>query len=381
MTIAIDIRCLMNPNYSGVAQYTYNLLDNLFKIDRQNQYKLFYNSSQDVKPNLPKFEYPNVEFYGFKYPNKLLNSAFLFLNYPEIEKMIAGCDLFFIPNPNFCALSGQTKKIITIHDLSFEHYPEFFSIKQRLWHKVIRPRNLIAKSIKVIADSANTKNDLINLYQVAAEKIKVIHPGINHELYQPMEKAQSKFHQIREKYSLPEKFILYLGTLEPRKNIEGIIEAFNLAKSRNDNLKNLNLIIAGTKGWKYKRIFQLAENSPFKNQIRFIGYVPEDHKPYLYNLAQLFIFPSFYEGFGLPVLEAQACGLPVIAAINSSFPEVLEDSAILINPDSLTEISQAINQIISNPELQQGLINKGLQNSQRFSWHKCAQETLDYLIS
>lgn len=380
MKIAIDIRCLMNPNYSGVAQYTFNLLGNLFKIDRKNQYKLFYNSSQDISANLPKFENPNVEFYGFKYPNKLLNSGFLFLNYPEIEKMIAGCDLFFIPNPNFCAFSSDLKKVMTIHDLSFELYPYFFSAKQRLWHKIIRPRNLIARTSAIIADSDNTKNDLINIYQVPAEKIKVIYPGVNHEIYQPINRDDPKLNQVKEKYHLPDQFILYLGTIEPRKNIEGIVEAFNQYKKNADN-HDCNLVIAGNKGWKYQRAFKTAATSSFSDQIKFIGYVSENDKPYLYNLAKLFIFPSFYEGFGLPVLEAQACGLPVIASINSSFPEVLENSAILVNPDNLSEISRAVNDILTDFKLNNYLIEKGQINSQRFSWQKCAEKTLDYLLS
>lgn len=381
MQIAIDIRCLMNPNYSGVAQYTYNLLDNLFQIDKKNQYKLFYNSSQDITANLPKFEHPNVEFYGFKYPNKLLNAAFLFLNYPEIEKMINGCDFFFIPNPNFCALTATSKKIITIHDLSFELYPEFFSLKQRLWHKFIRIRELAQKSSKIIADSENTKNDLLKIYELPAEKIKVIYPGLNHDFYRILDKTLPEFEKLKTKYDLPKNFIFYLGTIEPRKNIIGIIEAFNLAKARNPEHKDRHLVIAGNKGWKFKNIFTTAAKSPYADQIHFIGYIPEEHKPYLYNLADLFIFPSFYEGFGLPVLEAQACGLPVITSINSSFLEVVANSAYLVNPDNITEISRAINEILVNSELKQSLIDKGLLNSQRFSWQKCAEETLNYLIS
>jgi glycosyltransferase involved in cell wall biosynthesis len=381
MIIAIDIRCLMNPNYSGVSQYTYNLLDNIFKIDKQNQYKLFYNSSQDISENLPKFDYPNVEFYGFKYPNKLLNSAFLLLNYPKIEKMIKSADLFFIPNLNFCSLTEKMPKALTIHDLSFERYPDFFSRKQRLWHKLLNPKRLSEQSQKIITDSQSTKNDLIDLYNLAPEKIRVIYPGINHETYKPLDKSLPKFRQCKEKYNLPEKFILYLGTIEPRKNIEGIIEAFNLAKRQNPDLADLHLVITGGTGWKTKHIFQTARKSPCSEQIHFIGYLPESHKRYLYNLAELFIFPSFYEGFGLPVIEAQACATPVIAGLNSSFPEVLENSAILVKPDNITEISQAISQILTIPELKQELIQKGLINSQRFSWQTCAHETLAYLLS
>jgi glycosyltransferase involved in cell wall biosynthesis len=322
-----------------------------------------------------------VEFRGFNYPNKLLNAAFLFLNYPKIENLIKGCDLFFMPNPNFCALTDKTKKVMTVHDLSFKLYPQFFSLKQRLWHKAVKPRQLISRGFKIITDSNNTKNDLIKLYGAEPEKIKVIYPGLNRDSYCQLDKSELKFNQLKEEYNLPENFIFYLGTIEPRKNIEGIIEAFNLAKSQQSDLANLHLVIAGAKGWKFKHVFTTASKSPYADQINFIGYIPEKHKPYIYNLAKLFLFPSFYEGFGLPVLEAQACGLPVITGLDSSFPEVMADSAILVNPDNLTEISRAIIQILTIPELKQELIQKGLANAQRFSWHQCAQQTLDYLIS
>lgn len=381
MRITIDIRCLMNPNYSGVGEYAYNLLDNLFKIDQQNQYQLFYNAQADVTPNLPSFNYPNVKFFGFKYPNKLLNFCLKFVKYPKIDDLIKNTDIFFAPNLNFFALGKQSKKIITIHDLSFELYPQFFSIKRRLWHKLINPQKLINSFNKVIAVSANTKNDLINLYGLAPEKINIIYSGIDHKLYKPLDKSDQKLKQLKAKYQLPDRFILFLGTLEPRKNIIGIIKAFNLLKNNYSQFADLHLVIAGEKGWNYEKIFEAAENSPFTKQIFYLDYISRQDKPFIYNLAELFIFPSFYEGFGFPALEAQACAIPVIATANSSFPEILGASAFFVKPDCLEEIVQAINLILSNQDLKQDLINKGLENAKRFSWQTCAQETLKYLIS
>lgn len=375
--IGIDVRCLMHKNYSGVAEYTYNLLTNLFKIDKENQYQLFYNSKTDVSANLPKFNLPNVKYCAFNYPNKLLNFSFKFLNYPKIDQLIDKVDLFFLPNLIFSALSADCKKIITVHDLSFEIFPNFFSVKRRLWHKIINPKKIINRCDKIIAVSQNTKNDLINLYKIKAEKIKVIYSGVETELYKKINHPK-KLTTIKEKYQLADNFILYLGTIEPRKNIEGIIQSFNLLKNNYPNLHNLQLVIAGDKGWKYETVFSLAQNSSYSQDIKFIGYVSRKDKPFLYNLAQIFIFPSFYEGFGLPVLEAQACGTPVIAGLNSAFPEILKDTAVLVNPDNLTEISQAINEILTNQPFKENLIKKGLTNIQRFTWRKTAQQTLDY---
>jgi glycosyltransferase involved in cell wall biosynthesis len=381
MQIAIDIRCLMNKNYSGVAEYTYNLLKNLFAIDRENKYKLFYNSRRDLSANLPKFDYPNVQYLGFGYSNKIFNFGLKFFKYPKLDELIGGADIFFIPNLNFFVSSKKCKKIITVHDLSFKLYPQFFSAKRRLWHKLINAKKLISDCDKVIADSENTKNDLINLYQISAKKIKVIYLGVDKEMYKKINANDTKLIEIKQKYALPKSFILFLGTIEPRKNIEGIIEAFNLAKLRYSGLKELNLVIAGELGWKNKRVFKTVNNSRCKDQIKFIGYAPREDKSYLYNLAQAFVFPSFYEGFGLPALEAQASGLPVIASANSSLVEVLQESALLVKPDNLSELAQAINEVAKNSFLREELIKKGQKNAARFSWQKCAQETLNYLIT
>lgn len=378
MKIGIDIRCLMQPNYSGVAEYTYNLLTNLFKIDKDNQYLLFYNSSQDVSGNLPNFSGANIKTIGFNYSNKLLNLGLKFFKYPKIDQLLNQVDIFFMPNLNFIALTKQCKKVITVHDLSFKLFPAFLSKKRRLWHAFINPKKLIASSDKIIAVSANTKNDLINYYKIPEHKIKVIYSGLDHDLYRVIAKNDPQLAVIKKKYQLPDSFLLFLGTLEPRKNIIGLIEAFNLFKAQPSEFANMHLVIAGERGWNYQQIFTLAENSPFTKQIFYLDYIKRQDKPYIYNLASLFLFPSFYEGFGFPVLEAQACGLPVIASTNSSFPEILNESACLIKPDHLEEISQTILQIESDPQLKQDLINKGLANVKRFSWPTCAQETLRY---
>ncbi|MBN1325622.1 glycosyltransferase family 4 protein [Candidatus Falkowbacteria bacterium] len=380
MQIAIDIRCLMNKNYSGVSQYTYYLLKNLFELDKKNKYKLFYNSSKNVTANLPQFNHDNIQRFGFKFSNKILNFCLKFLKYPMLDKLMGGADIFFIPNINFFSASTKCKKILTIHDLSFELYPHFFSLKRRLWHKFINARKIVDNCDKIIADSENSKNDLIKLYGVESKKIKVIHLGVDQDIFKIIQANDEKLKEIKKKYGLPENFLLVLSTIEPRKNIEGIIEAFNIIKEGNSELKDMQLVIVGEIGWKSKRVFTFADNAQFKDQIKFIGYVDNKDKVYLYNLAKILLFPSFYEGFGLPILEAQACGLPVIAGLNSSLAEITNGSAFLAKPDNLTEITTGIKKILKDTQYRQNLIKKGRQNIQRFSWQKCAQETLDYIL-
>ncbi|MFC1598714.1 glycosyltransferase family 4 protein, partial [Patescibacteria group bacterium] len=169
-------------------------------------------------------------------------------------------------------------------------------------------------------------------------------------------------------------------TIEPRKNIASIIESFNILKKQK-KYQNLELVIAGAKGWKYENVFSLASDSSYQKQIHFIGYVPRKDKTYIYNLAQIFLFPSYYEGFGLPVLEAQACGLPVICGLNSSLPEITQGSALYVNPYNLTELIKTIKILLNSPKLSNELIKKGLKNSQKYTWQKTAGQTLDLLTA
>jgi len=202
-------------------------------------------------------------------------------------------------------------------------------------------------------------------------------------------KDDSDFNQVRQKYNLPERFIFYLGNLEPRKNIEGLIESYTLY--RNNEIGDfitpearelaskgkMSLVIAGAQSWKYSGIYDTAKQSKYSEDIYFIDYVDNKDKVYLYNLASLFMFPSFYEGFGFPPLEAMACGTPVIASNTSSLPEIIGSAGILVNPYDINEISGAMSQVLNNKDLQDHLIEKGLKKVKNYNWQKCAQEVIE----
>ncbi|MBI5766055.1 glycosyltransferase family 4 protein [Candidatus Falkowbacteria bacterium] len=419
MKIGIDARCLMNKNYSGVSYYTFNLLKAIFALDKENQYLLFYNSSKKV--DLPEFNQPNVKYVGFHWPNKIFNLALNFFNEPKIDKLIGGVDIFFAPNLHFVAWSENCKKVIAVHDLSFLRFPEFFIKKMQLWHKLILWKNILGQADMITADSENTKNDLIELLKIPEGKIKVVYLGVSEE-FRVLAKDDIRLENARKKYNLPEKFILYLGTLEPRKNIESIVEAFNLfsppfqggvrggcrsflkfsanlppswaalnapkvafsdsrfARSCPSDYRpppwkggdEYDLVIAGGVGWKAKNIFKLAKENL---KIKFIGYV--DDRPALYNLASLFVYPSYYEGFGLPLLEAMACGCPVIAGVNSSQGEVVGEAGLLVDPYNINEIKKAIEMILQNNELRNDFINRGLERAKEFTWQKTAEKVLE----
>ncbi len=390
--IGIDIRCLMGSNYSGVAWYAFNLLDNLFKIDRENEYFLFYNSSKPVK--LPEWKYDNVKFVSRNYPNKLFNLSLNFFSRPYLDQLVGGVDVWFSPNLHFSSVSANCRSVIAVHDLSFLLYPAWFTFKQRLWHQLILKKKILERADLIITDSRSTARDLLDQLQMPAAKIKVVYLGIDlDKFYQtnvilneakrnegsqvlPRDPSQAQDDNIRseeltrvkQKYDLPEKFFLFLSTIEPRKNLQGVIEAFKGVAG------DSSLVVAGSWGWKSAAVKSLVQSV---QRVKFLDYVEENDKPALYQLAQGLVYPSYYEGFGLPILEAMAAGCPVIAGNNSSQGEVLGDCGLLVDAFNVTEIRQAMELLMNDHELRNNLIARGRVRARTFSWNNTATEMLE----
>jgi len=382
MRIGIDVRCLAEGRRTGVEEYTLNLLNSLFEMDQSNDYILFFNSFKSAKIDFSWIEkYPNVILRKFNYPNKLLNFLFWYLDWPKIDKMIGGADIFFMPNIIFGSISKNTRLILTIHDLSFERYSKTFSWKRRLWHAFINPKKICQKADKIIAVSESTKNDIVKLYKINQDKINVSYSGVS-EKFKALDRNNGDLIRVKEKYGLPYKFILYLGTIEPRKNISAIIAAYNRLQgdavdSDNSEIQRYKLVIAGSEGWLGKKIFTEISESNRKENILVVNFIDETDKEFVLNLASLFVYPSIFEGFGFPPLEAMACGVPVIASNNSSLPEVVGNGAVMIDPDKPDEIYRALKEILASIELRESLIKKSLEKAGKFNWQKSAEEFLN----
>lgn len=375
MIIGIDLRPLNTGWKSGVEVYTIHLLKHLFLIDQKNKYKLFVNSFLEPKLNFTKLNrLKNVEIYSFFYPNKILNSSLSFLRYPKIDRMLKGVDVFFSPNIIFTRLTKSCKHVITFHDLSFQRHPEFFSWERRIWHKFVLPQKQALEASKIIAVSESTRNDLIKLYKLKPTQIEVVYSGILSK-FKKRKPEHPELKRVREKYNLPSHFLLYLGTIEPRKNVEGLILAFNKFKKRNRN--NIKLVVCGKPGWLYKDVYKLASQSPYYRDIMFTGFIPSEDKPYLYNLAEIFVYPSFYEGFGFPPLEAMASGTPLISSNISSLPEVVGNSGLLIDPNNINELAEALRLLSTDLKLREYFSMLGSKRAPIFQWTKTAQKTLD----
>lgn len=377
MNIGIDIRPLMTGARTGVGEYTFELLNAIFQADKTNRYFLFYNSYSDVSQNIPRWTQDNVKYIYTRWPNKLFNSLVM-LGIIKLDRLIARkinapLDYFFAPNINYISLSKQVKFILTIHDLSYEFFPEFYTPKTRLWHRIIGPKKLCRRSDRILVPSENTKLDIVNHFHISPEKISVIYPGLSSTFVLP---DANQIFDLRKKYNLPEKFILFLGTIEPRKNIIGIIEAFE--KFCESSTAPCNLIIAGASGWKNQSIYKRAQNSPAKNKIQFIGYVTLAEKPALYASAALFVYPSFYEGFGFPVLEAMASGVSVITSNRSSLPEIGGAVNTLVNPNNIVDLATAMLQKLQDTKTDTTIGNARLI-SEKFNWNESAKKFLDLL--
>ena len=380
MLVGIDIRCLGGGKNTGVEEYTVKLLHQLFSMDQKNKFVLFLNSYGKTKFDFSEFEkYKNVSLKKFNIPNKILNFCFWYFKWPFVDEMIGGVDVFFMPNINFIALSKKVKLILTIHDLSFEICPETFSLKRRAWHSFINPAKLCRRANSIVAVSESTKNDIMRLYKIKAKKIKVIHNGVGDEFLQ-MNRNDPKLLEVKEKYHLPFKFILFLGTLEPRKNIIALVRAFDqLKRLNNTELAKFKLVIVGGRGWKTEGILSEMRKAQFTKDIIYTDRIINADKPAVYNLASLFVYPSIFEGFGLPVLEAMKCGVPIVAANNSSLPEVVGNAGILIDADKPDEIFLAMKQLIMDKKLLEHFEQKQRWQSFKFSWKVAARELLEII--
>ena len=385
MNIGVDIRSLLEEKRSGVGEYTVRLLDAVFSIDHENKYFLFYNSYKDKDKLLPKEwnNLPHVTFVKFSYPNKLFNFCLRFFSFPKIDKLVSkkvniSLDIFFLPNLNFVALSDNIKKIITAHDLSFERYSSFFSLKRRLWHILVSPKKLFNSFDRIIAISKSTENDLEDIYKIKEKKIKLIYSGTIQK--EDIDFDKEKKDKIKSKYGLPDNFILFFGTVEPRKNIVGLIRAFEILK-RKEKFEDLNLVIVGSFGWLYKKILQRAQRSSCASKIIFIDYVSEEEKFYFYQLAKVFVYISFYEGFGFPPLEAAACGVPTVVSASSSALEVLGNAALLCDPNNPKEVAEAIKQYLKDEAFKNRMIALGEKRVEMFNWNRSAEIFINLLAA
>lgn len=359
MKIAIDIRAAGGEK-AGKGWYTFNIVQSLLQIDSQNSYILY---SKEKTPGFDHFKNANVRI--FKTPGSLWHLRVAH----DITKEKA--DIFFAPSSYIIPsiLPKSIKTILTVHDLVAFLYPNSHNKKATIIEKLLLKRAL-KKAAHVCAVSENTKNDILTRFNYNAKKIDVVYCAASEE-YRGI--SRENLQKFITQTNLPANFFLAVGTLEPRKNYLNLIKAF---KEVSDRFPDYYLIVVGQKGWNYEEIYELIKTNYLNKKVHFLGYLSGKSLLNLYNLARALVFPSFYEGFGIPPLEAMKCGCPVIASHTSSMPEVVGESALLVNPESPTQIADAMIKLIKDPELADQLREKGLRQAEKFSWEKSAKKLL-----
>lgn len=367
MVIGIDgSRAFLNEK-TGTENYSYNLIKSLSLIDTENSYLIYLRG----KPKIDYSSWPkNFKFVHINF-HRLWTQAGLAL--ATFESKI---DVLFVPSHTLPLIRRPgLKTVMTVHDLGAEYLPFTHQIKQILYLKFITWVQLKTAS-HLIAVSQATKKDLISRIGIKEKDISVIYEGLNEAL---SEGSNVSFRDISSKYDIEsQKYFLFVGTIQPRKNLERVINAF-YALIQNPLYKDFKLVLVGKRGWKSDQIYSLPKRLDIEPQVKFLGRVDDKELKTLYANSRAFIFPSLFEGFGLPILEAYASGTPVITSNLSSMPEVAGDGAILVNPLNEEQITEAMSQIITNDTLRDSLINKGRIQLKKFSWQKAATQTLSVL--
>lgn len=369
MRIGVDIRCLLEAQPGGIPHYTRQLLRELLTVDQQNEYVLFANSWRRPPFTISQ---PGAKLLYFRWPNKLFNSCMAILKRPYLDRLVGGVDLLYLPNLNFINVSPVCPMVLTVHDLSFELFPRFLSRKRRLWHQLIRPRHLCHRAVHLIAVSEQTKRDLIDLYAIPEDKITVIYPGLDDTIAQSP--SETEVASVKQRYQLVQPYFLSISYQEPRKNLVALLQAFDRLKEQTG--LGYELVLIGAPAWKKNELRSAHRKLKHASAVRLLGYVSDRDKWSLLRGADIFIYPSVYEGFGFPPLEAIRSGVPVIASAAASLPEVLGAAAILVQPYNLAEMVEALRQVALDQTLRAYLIKKQRQILESYTWRRTAEQTL-----
>jgi glycosyltransferase involved in cell wall biosynthesis len=383
LRIGIDFTAAVQQG-GGIGRLTRNVIGALAEIDRDNDYRLFVAAGRGRKGEWQvgslgsAFQtdgHPNFRLKTVPVSDHALAVAWHRLRLPLFAELFTGqVDLFHSPDFTLPPV-WRARALVTVHDLSFLRVPECFPEGLLRYLEAAVPRAL-RRADHVIADSYNTRRDLVELLGTPETKVSVIHCGVEPR-FRPMtgETDDVTLAAVRRKYDLPGRFVLGVGTIQPRKNYGRLVEAFSSLKAQG-LLRGWQLIIAGGRGWLYESLFERVETLGLRDEVRFLGFVDDADLPALYNLARVFAFPSLYEGFGIPPLEAMACGVPVVCSDASSLPEAVGDAALTVDPLDVAGLAEAIHRAIEDESLRASLVARGQTRAAAFTWSKAARKLL-----
>ncbi len=367
MRVAINAQLLsFTPTYrnAGLSRYIGNLLTSLPAVAPEHQFTAFVAA----RPPTPV---PGLRYWLAAWPTGRPLARILW-EQTALPLALLRCRADLLHGPAYVLpFLCPCPAVLTVHDLSFLTVPTAFRRSNRLYLS-LSTRRAVRQAQRIIAVSAHTKRDLVRLLGVPPEKITVVHHGLEHEVFRPL--PAETVAAFKRQRGLPEEYILFVGTLEPRKNIPTLIRAFARLK-REGNWPH-KLVIAGGRGWLFEEIFALVERLGLRAEVLFPGYIPFAEQPLWYNGAAAFVYPSLYEGFGLPVLEAMACGTPVIAANASALPEVVGEGGLLVPPCDERALAWALAEVLADADRRAELARRGRERAQQFTWPAAARATL-----
>ncbi len=361
MRVGIDAR-LVYYSQAGIGQYILHLVDGLAKVDGENDYVLL----QSRKDGTTILERPNFKRVSLWTPSHHRLERYSL----NVELMRLGLDV--LHSPDFIPPHRPTcKSVITVHDLAFLLYPHFLTKESARYYGHID--HAVRWTDHIISVSESTKRDTIQHLGVPEEKITVVHEAAN-PIFCPLDKAEAQ-EQVRNRHGVDGPYILFVSTIEPRKNVPSLLRAlWQLVTCYKEDVR---LVLAGGKGWLFEDAFALVDELKLDDRVHFVGRVSSEDLLYLYNAAEMLAHPAFYEGFGLPPLEAMACGLPVVASDVASLPEVVGDAGQLIDPHDVDELTVAMWRVLNDSALRVQMREKGLVQAGLFSWERAARETME----
>ncbi|MGQ9584862.1 MAG: glycosyltransferase family 4 protein [Anaerolineae bacterium] len=370
--IVVDYSAAIHQG-AGIGRYTRSLVTALLAQDSVNRYTLLHArtdpaSREALTSHLP----PNARTFQIGLPLRWFTLVWYRWRLPlPLQGLVGPWDLYHSPNFTLPRLRGG-RSIVTIHDLSFLRVPQFAEPRLRRYLMVAVPK-AVRQADGVLADSATTRRDIQDLLGVPPTRIQVIHAACDGQFRRVTD--ATRLDEARHRLVLPARYILSVGTLEPRKNFEGLIRAYALLLQERPHLPH-HLVVAGRPGWLGQGTLRAVEETGLAGRIHVRQNVEDEDLPALYSMADLFVFPSWYEGFGLPPLEAMACGVPVIASDRGSLPEVLGDAARYMAPEDLQGIARAIAELLDNSLERDRLAQRGLKQAGQFSWARSAEKLL-----
>jgi glycosyltransferase involved in cell wall biosynthesis len=370
MRVGIDAFPITNR--SGTGYYAQKLMEFLGRADGENEYFLFCPMGyREYLEHAGMFDYPNFHIVEVHARGQIAQSAWRQYGLPRQIRRF-GIDVFHFPS-FIASLRAGVPSVLTVHDLCFVLFPETFSRLRQPYYRYVIPRS-ITHCDAIIADSESTRNDILKHMKMVDGRVRTIHLGVDPVYFYHVADEHRRA-ELRRRYSLPADFILYVGTLEPRKNIPRLVRA--VAYGIVSKGLPHHLVIAGRKGWLYNEIFKEVRALNVSERVHFPGHVEPSELAVLYSMARALAYPSLYEGFGLPCLEAMSCATPVITSDRSSLPEVVGDSALIVDPLSVESIANALRQICSDDDYHRNLSGRSLKRARRFSWLTTAKKTVE----